>query len=145
MEWNLALYIQTLGCREPRVDVAVLTTSGCDNAKSSSTSWVHLYHHLVVKYNFDIPGQLHYRVCDVQCSICMSKRQSTVGVPGANIGGQSRACERGRVCFCILVAYQVVDICTDIHTEYSTRCVVFVIFLKFSELYRISKSHGGPY
>ena len=49
-------YTQTLGCRERRVDVAVLTTSGCDHAKSSSTSWVHLYHHRVVTYNFDIQG-----------------------------------------------------------------------------------------
>ena len=37
-----------------------------------------------------------------------------------------------------------VDICTDINTEYSTHRVVFVSFLKISELYIISKSHGGP-
>ena len=34
----------------------------------------------------------------------MSKRQSIVDIPGANIGDQSRTCERGRVCFSILAA-----------------------------------------
>ena len=32
--------------------------------------------------------------------------------------------------------------CTDIHTKYSTHCVVFVSLLKISEPYIISKSHG---
>ena len=81
-------------------------------------------------------------MCHVQCSIDMSKRQSTVGIPGANIGDQSQACETRSCLFwypCIGV-----DICTDIHTEYSTHCC-FCIILKISELYIISKSYGGPY
>ena len=119
-------YTQTLGCRGRRVDVAVLTTSRCDHAKSSSTSWVHLYRHRVVTYNFDIPGWQHYRVCDVQYSIGMSKRQSTVGFTGANIGDQSQACETRSCLF--LYPCSRVDICTDIHTEYSTHycfCITF--------------------
>ena len=62
------------------------------------------------------------------------------GVPRANIGDQSRACEtRSCLFLCPCIG---VDICTDIHTEYSTHCVGFVLLLKFSELYTISKSHG---
>ena len=106
-------YTQTIGCRERRVDVAVLATSGCDTAKSNSTSWVRLYLHRVVTYNSDIPRWKHYRECAVQCSICMSNCQSTVGVPGASIGDQSRACETRLylflypciVCVCVLSSY----------------------------------------
>ena len=72
----------------------------------------------------------------------MSKRQSTVGVPGANIGDQSQACEKRSCLF--LYPCSEVDICTDIHTEYSTQCC-FILLLKTSELYIISKSYGGPY
>ena len=61
------------------------------------------------------------------------------GVPGANIGDQSRACEtRSCLFLCPCIG---VDICTDIHTEYNTLSC-FVSLLKFSELYTISKSHG---
>ena len=106
-------YSQTIGCRERRVDVAVLATSGCATAKSNSTSWVRLYHHRVVTYNSDIPRWKHYRECAVQCSICMSNCQSTVGVPGASIGDQNRACETRLylflytciVCVCCLPIY----------------------------------------
>ena len=80
---------------------------------------------------------------DVQCSIGLSNRQSTVGVPGADIGDQSRACKT-RLCLC-LYPCSGVDICADEHTEYSTHSVVFVSLLKISELYTISKSLGGPY
>ena len=47
---------QTLGWKERYVDVAFLATSECDAAKSSSTSWAHLYHHRVVTYNSFIGG-----------------------------------------------------------------------------------------
>ena len=134
-------YTQTLGCRKRRVDVAVLTTSGCDHAKSSSTSWVHLYHHRVVMYNFDIQGRQHYRVCDVQCSIGVLKRQSTVGFPGANISDQSQACET-RSCLFLYLCSEV-EVYTDIYIQHTT--VGFVSLLKISELYIISKSYGGPY
>ena len=101
-----------------------------------------MYHHRIVTYDFDIPGSQHYRVCDVQCSIGMSKRQSTVGVPGANIGIKVRRVKRGRVCFCILAAEStsvLIYILNTVHT------VAFVSLLKISELYIISKSFGGPY
>ena len=133
-------YTQTVGCRERRVDVAVLVTSRCDTAKSSSTSWVHLYHHHVVTYNFDISGCQNYRECAAQCSGCMSNRQSTVDVCQANIGDQSRACETRSCLF--WYPRSGVYICTDIHTECSTYCIVFVLLIKISELYIISKSHG---
>ena len=93
MESGIRAYTHTIGWRERRVDVAVLATSGCDTAKPNSTSWVRLYLHRVVTYNSDIPRWKHYRECAVHCSICMSNCQSTVGVPGASIGDQSRACE----------------------------------------------------
>ena len=70
----------------------------------------------------------------------MSNRQSTVGSSGANIGDQSRAYETRSCLF--LYPCSGVYICTDIHTEYSTHCIVFVSFVKPSELYIISKSHG---
>ena len=48
------------------------------------------------------------------------------GVPRANIGDQSRACEtRSCLFLCPCIG---VDICTDIHTEYSTHCVVLYYF-----------------
>ena len=81
---------QTLWCGGRHVDVAFLATSGCHTAKSS-TSWVHLYHHRVVTYDSIISGWQNYKECVVQCSDCMSNRQSSVGVLGANIGDQSRA------------------------------------------------------
>ena len=76
----------------------------------------------------------------VQCSGCMSNRQSTVGVYRANIGDQSRACETRSCLF--LYACSGVYICTDIHTQCSTHCIVSVLLIKISELYIISKSHG---
>ena len=81
-------------------------------------------------------------MCDVQYSIGMSKRQSTVGFTGANIGDQSQACETRSCLF--LYPCSRVDICTDIHTEYSTH-YCFVSLLKICELYIIFKSYGGPY
>ncbi|CAM9860486.1 unnamed protein product [Ascophyllum nodosum] len=84
---------QTQGCEGRHVDVAFLATSGCDAAKSSSTSWVHPYHHRLVTYNSFNGGWQHYRGCVIQCSGCASNQQSNVGVPRANIGDQSRACE----------------------------------------------------
>ena len=120
-------YTQTVGCGERRVDVAVLVTSGCDTAKSSSTSWVHLYHHRVVTYNFDISGCQNYRECAAQCSGCMSNRQSTVGGCRTNIGDQSRACEMRSCLF--LYPCSGVYICTDIHIEYSTYCIAFVLLI----------------
>ena len=71
---------------------------------------------------------------------CVSNQQSTVGVCRANIGGQSRACETRSCLF--LYPYSKVYICTYIHTEYSTHCIVFVLLIKISELYIIPKSHG---
>ena len=70
----------------------------------------------------------------------MSNRQSNEGVRGANIGDQSRACET-RPCLFLQICIGV-NSCTDIHTAYSTHCVVFVSHSKISELYSISKSHG---
>ena len=70
----------------------------------------------------------------------MSNRQSTVGAGGADIGDQSRAYETRSCLF--LYPYSGVYTCTDIHTEYSTHCIVFVSLIKISELYIISKSHG---
>ena len=78
-----------------------------------------------------------------QCSIGLSKRKSSVGVPGASIDVQSRACETRSCLF--LNPCSGVDIYTDIHTEYGTHCVVFASLLKISELYIVSKSPGGPY
>ena len=60
------------------------------------------------------PYRLYYYCC------------TDAGVPGVNIGDQSRACETRSclfLCSCIGV-----DICTDIHTEYSTHCVVLYHF-----------------
>ena len=82
----------------------------------------------------------HYRECAAQSFGCMSNRQSTVDVCGANIGDQSQACETRSCLF--LYPCSGVYICTDIHTEYSTHCIVFGLRIKISELYIISKSHG---
>ena len=60
------------------------------------------------------PYRLYYYCC------------TDAGVPGANIGDQSRACEtRSCLFLCPCIG---VDICTDIHTEYSTRCVALYHF-----------------
>ena len=60
------------------------------------------------------PYRLYYYCC------------TDAGVPGANIGDQSRACETRSCLF--LCPYIGVDICIDIHTEYSTHCVVLYRF-----------------
>ena len=73
----------------------------------------------------------------------MSKRESIVDVPGANIGDQSQACETRSCLF--LYPCSGVDICTDIHTYQIQYTVVFVSLSKISVLYIISKSYGGPY
>ena len=70
----------------------------------------------------------------------MSNRQSTVSVRGANIGDQSRVYETRSCLFWYLCSG--VYICTDMHTKYSTHCIVFVPLIKISKLYIISKSHG---
>ena len=60
------------------------------------------------------PYRLYYYCC------------TDAGVPGANIGDQSRACEtRSCLFLCPCIG---VDICTEIHTEYSTHCVVLYHF-----------------
>ena len=102
-----------------------------------STSWVHLHHHRIVTYNFDFSGCQNYGECAVQCSGCMSNRQSTVGVCRANIGDQSRACGMRSCLF--LYPCSGVYICTDIHTEYSTKCIVLASLTKISELYILYK------
>ena len=68
----------------------------------------------------------------------MSNRQSTVGVPGANIGDQSRSCETRSCLF--LCPCSGVDICTDTHTEYSTQCC-FCITLEIQRVCTSFPSH----
>ena len=75
----------------------------------------------------------------------MSKRQSTVGVPGAISAIKGRRVKRGRVCFCILA-----DICADIHTEFSVCvcvcvCVFFPFILDIKFVGRTSRGHTGVF
>ena len=59
------------------------------------------------------PYRLYYYCC------------SDAGVPGANIGDQSRACETRSCLF--LCPYSEVDICTDIYTAHCCFCITFKI------------------
>ena len=65
------------------------------------------------------------------------------GVPGANIGDQSRACET-RLCLFLCPCIGV-DICTDIHTEYSTRCVALHHFQNSASCTPFPSHTVGPY
>ena len=120
-------YTQTLGCRERRIDVAVLATSAFDTTKSSSTSWVHLHHRRVVTYNPDISGCQNYRECAVQCSGCMLDRQSTVGVCRANIDDQSRARETR---MCLFLYYYIASESTSVlmYVLIKVRAVLFLYY-----------------
>ena len=67
----------------------------------------------------------------------MSNQQSTVGVAGAEIGDQSRACETRSCFFGIFVSYStsvLIHILNKVHT--------LLFCITFSELYIISKLHG---
>ena len=65
------------------------------------------------------------------------------GVPGANTGDQSRACET-RSCLFLCPSIGV-DICTDIHTEYSTRCVALYHFQNSASCTPFSSHTVVPY
>ena len=63
--------------------------------------------------------------------------------PRANIGDQSRACEtRSCLFLCPCIG---VDICTDIHTEYSTRCVALYHFQNSASCTPFPSHTVGPY